>query len=69
MLFASVALAALLFFLNESIVVSSLADKFMEIIMISSLLFVVFIAAYFLLLLAKSGAGRVANRNKKDLTK
>ena len=66
---ASVAISGLLVFVNQDIVVRSLFDKVMEVVIITALVYIVLVVLYFLMFIAKSGANRLAKKQKKDLTK
>ncbi len=68
-LLASAAISVLLVFVNQDLVVRSLFDKIMEVVIMTALISIVLIVIYFLMFVAKSGANRLARKQKKDLTK
>lgn len=66
---ASAIISVLLVFVNQDVVVRGLFDKIMEAVIITALIYIVLIVLYFLMFIAKSGANRIARKQKKDLTK
>ncbi|TPD68195.1 hypothetical protein [Flavobacterium microcysteis] len=66
---ASAIISVLLVFVNQDIVVRSLFDKVMEAVIMTALIYIVLVVLYFLMFVAKSGANRIAKKQKKDLTK
>lgn len=66
---ASAIISVLLVFVNQDIVVRSLFDKVMEAVIMTALIYIVLVVLYFLMFVAKSGASRIAKKQKKDLTK
>lgn len=66
---ASAIISVLLVFVNQDVVVRSLFDKVMEAVIMTALLYIVLVVLYFLMFVAKSGANRIAKKQKKDLTK
>jgi len=66
---ASAIISVLLVFVNQDIVVMSLFDKVMEAVIMTALIYIVLVVLYFLMFVAKSGANRIAKKQKKDLTK
>jgi hypothetical protein len=66
---ASAIISVLLVFVNQNVVVRGLFDKIMEAVIMTALIYIVLIVLYFLMFIAKSGANRIARKQKKDLTK
>ena len=66
---ASAIISVLLVFVNQDVVVRGLFDKIMEAVIMTALIYIVLIVLYFLMFIAKSGANRIARKQKKDLTK
>lgn len=66
---ASAIISVLLVFVNQDVVVRGLFDKIMETVIMTALIYIVLIVLYFLMFIAKSGANRIARKQKKDLTK
>lgn len=66
---ASAIISVLLVFVNQDIVVMSLFDKVMEAVIMTALIYIVLVVLYFLMFVAKSGANRIAKKQKKGLTK
>ncbi|MEZ0005927.1 uncharacterized membrane protein YhaH (DUF805 family) [Flavobacterium sp. 28YEA47A] len=66
---ASAIISVLLVFVNQDIVVRSLFDKVMEAVIMTALFYIVLVVLYFLMFIAKSGANKMARKQKKDLTK
>lgn len=66
---ASAIISVLLVFVNQDVVVRDLFDKIMEAVIMTALIYIVLIVLYFLMFIAKSGANRIARKQKKDLTK
>ena len=66
---ASAIISVLLVFVNQDVVVRGLFDKIMEAVIMTALIYIVLIVLYFLMFIAKSGANRIARKQKKHLTK
>jgi uncharacterized membrane protein YhaH (DUF805 family) len=66
---ASAIISVLLVFVNQDVVVRGLFDKIMEAVIMTALIYIVLIVLYFLMFIAKSGANKIARKQKKDLTK